>query len=264
MIKRDVRAADKAPHLRSHAARATDTIDSLDSSVLGGAYHHGGPYDATLASRNTNKLYSPVEAVMASNLEAIKATPKEFINDSLTKHVPLQGTATIPAGMSDMSGRVMEYEEGADLMREADAPGGAYRRYDFIPYHPDDLKGKGEPSYTVERDLKDQKHKLRKRRDSLNSNAVELQENPRMNGNSQRKNAGVMVRQRSVSSAAAGQPGPSTSGPTSPRSPDAVDDYSYSKSTDLQRRNTTGNRFTQGLKRRFGSLRRKVNHADEP
>jgi hypothetical protein len=26
----------------------------------------------------------------------------------------------------------MAYEEGADLMREPDAPGGAYKRYDFI------------------------------------------------------------------------------------------------------------------------------------
>ena len=130
-IKREVRAADKAPHLR-RGPQATDTIDSLDSSVVGGAYHHGGPYDATLASRNTNKLYSPVEAVKESNAEALKATPREFIKDSLTKHVPLQGTATVPPGMSDMSGQVMAYDEGADLMREPDAAGGAYRRYDFV------------------------------------------------------------------------------------------------------------------------------------
>jgi len=141
IIKREVRTADKAPHLRQKTTRVTDTIDSLDSSAVGGAYHHGGPYDATLAARNMNKLYSPVEALRESNNEAIKATPPEFINDSLTKHVPLQGTATVPPGMTNMGGRVMDYEEGADLMREADAPGGAYRRYDFIvrpllPSHP--------------------------------------------------------------------------------------------------------------------------------
>jgi len=132
MIKRENRAADRAPHLRRHKAAVTDTIDSLDQSAIGGAYHHGGPYDATLASRNTNKLYSPVEAVKESNIEALKATPNEFINDSITKHVPLQGTAIVPPGMADMGGHVMNYEEGADLMREADAPGGAYRRWDFI------------------------------------------------------------------------------------------------------------------------------------
>jgi hypothetical protein len=131
MIKREARAADRAPHLR-RAAPAPDTIDVLDKTAIGGAYHHGGPYDATLASRNSNKLYSPVEAVKESNMEAIKATPRAYIQDSLTKHVPLQGTATVPPGMEDMGGQVMNYAEGADLMREPDAPGGAYRRYDFI------------------------------------------------------------------------------------------------------------------------------------
>lgn len=62
-------------------------------------------------------------------MEAIRATPREFIADSLNKHVPLQGTALIPSGARDMSGDVMEYEEGADLMREKDAAGGAYRRW---------------------------------------------------------------------------------------------------------------------------------------
>jgi hypothetical protein len=110
----------------------TDTIDSLDRSAIGGAYHHGGPYDAALAARNTNEMYSPVAAVHDSNQEAIKATPREFIQDSLHKHVPLQGTATVPAGLSDMSGQVMRYEEGADLMREPDAPGGAHKRWEGI------------------------------------------------------------------------------------------------------------------------------------
>jgi hypothetical protein len=32
--------------------------------------------------------------------------------------------------------------------------------------------------------------------------------------------------------------------------------------TDLRRRNTTGNKFAEGLKRRFGSLRRKKNSED--
>lgn len=77
-------------------------------------------------------MYSPVEAVRESNNEALRATPREYIQDSLEKHVPLQGTAIIPPGMADMRGDTMNYEEGADLMREKDAPGGAYKRYDFI------------------------------------------------------------------------------------------------------------------------------------
>jgi hypothetical protein len=83
-------------------------------------------------SRNLEEKYSPLAAVRDSNMEAIRATPKEFIQDSLQKHVPLQGTATIPNGGYDLSGNPMTYSEGADLMREADAPGGAYKRWDGI------------------------------------------------------------------------------------------------------------------------------------
>lgn len=111
----------------------SDAIDWLDlSSPVQAPYHHDGPYDATMASRNANALYSPLSAVKDSNMEALKATPQEYIKDSLEKHVPLQGTAGIPSGMKDMRGHTMAYKEGADIMREADAPGGAYKRYDFI------------------------------------------------------------------------------------------------------------------------------------
>ncbi len=91
-----------------------------------------GPYDATLISRNTNTKNSPVDAVRETNAEAIRATPREYIKDSLTKHVPLQGTAVVPPGMPGPDGRNMQYEEGADLMREPDAPGGAYKRWDHV------------------------------------------------------------------------------------------------------------------------------------
>lgn len=127
MIKRDTRAADRRHRKRFSEA---DTIDLLDT--IGPTYHHGGPYDATLASRNMNKMYSPVEAVRDSNMAALRATPREFIVDSLTHHKPLQGTSTIPSGIPDAKGNVMHYEEGADLMRERDAAGGAYKRYDFM------------------------------------------------------------------------------------------------------------------------------------
>lgn len=137
IIKKEHRAADRAythKTRRKHTRKQpSDTIDSLDlSSPVPGTYHHDGPYDATMASRNTDKRYSPLSALKYSNQEALKATPKEYIQDSLTKHVPLQGTAVLPPGARDMSGHTMTYEEGADLMREPDAPGGAYKRYDFI------------------------------------------------------------------------------------------------------------------------------------
>lgn len=131
-IRRETRAANRAPHLRKQNFARADQIDALDNVGFGGAYHHGGPYDATLASRNRDKRYAPVEAVKETNMMALRATPKERIQDSLRHHVPLHGTAEVPPGMTDAFGRVMDFEEGADLMREPDAPGGAYKRYDHI------------------------------------------------------------------------------------------------------------------------------------
>lgn len=74
-----------------------DSIDSLDN-IGPGAYHHGGPYDATLLARNTSSAFSPVEAVKGSNEEALKATPTENIQDSIARHRPLDGVATVPPG----------------------------------------------------------------------------------------------------------------------------------------------------------------------
>ncbi|EXA46544.1 hypothetical protein FOPG_12637 [Fusarium oxysporum f. sp. conglutinans race 2 54008] len=130
ILRKEARAADRAPHLRRKQMPMADTIDALDT--IGGMYHHGGPYDATLASRNRNKMYSPVAAVEDSNREALRATPRENIQDALLKKMPLQGTADIPSGERDISGNTIDYEEGADLMREPDAVGGAYKRWDGI------------------------------------------------------------------------------------------------------------------------------------
>lgn len=130
ILRKEARAADRAPHLRRKQMPMTDTIDALDT--IGGTYHHGGPYDATLASRNRNKKYSPVAAVEESNREALRATPRANIQDSLNKKMPLQGTADIPSGERDFTGDTINYEEGADLMRERDAQGGAYKRWDDI------------------------------------------------------------------------------------------------------------------------------------
>jgi hypothetical protein len=128
-LRKQTKAADRAPHLKRRHMPGADSIDVLDKSVFGGTYHHEGPYDATLLARNTSYLSSPIEAVRETNNEAIRATPRENIKDSLDRHVPLQGIAVIPPGMSGLDGKVMQYEEGADLMREPDAPGGAYKRW---------------------------------------------------------------------------------------------------------------------------------------
>lgn len=133
LIRNDARAAER-PHRHRKRISDVDQIDALDT--IGGAYHHGGPYDATLISRNLNKKYSPVAAVQDSNLETLRATPREYIIDSLERHLPLQGTATVPPGGMDLSGRRMSYEEGPDLMREPDAAGGAYKRWDHMVIPP--------------------------------------------------------------------------------------------------------------------------------
>ncbi|KAI1131801.1 hypothetical protein F5Y10DRAFT_35314 [Nemania abortiva] len=152
-IKRETLRAHRSPHLRKGNQAPPDQIDQLDD-IGGVVYHHSGPYDATLASRNRDVRHAPLAAVEHSNREALKATPAANVVDAVTRHVPLQGTASVPPGQADFSGNVMRYEEGADLMREKEAGGGAYKRYEHVQYHPEDLKGKGEPSYTIERDLK--------------------------------------------------------------------------------------------------------------
>jgi len=123
MLKHDAKLANRSPHLRKKHIPGPDTIDSLDT--IGGSYHHGGPFDATLLARNTSNISSPVQAVRASNMEALRATPVERIKDSVERHRPLDGVATVPPGMPDQSGRVYKYEEGADLMIED----GNYKRW---------------------------------------------------------------------------------------------------------------------------------------
>jgi hypothetical protein len=228
VIRNDARAAEK-PHRHRKRISDVDQIDALDT--IGGTYHHGGPYDATLISRNLNKKYSPVAAVQDSNMETLRATPREYIIDSLERHLPLQGTATVPSGGMDISGRRMSYEEGADLMREPDAPGGAFKRWDHMKYHPDDLKGKGEPSYTFEKDLKEKKRAQRGEPDE-----IEMQSGLYSRG-------GPSKHQRSISIAF--RDNSSSSG------------NAYNNS-DLQRRNSTGKKLSNGLKRRWGSLREKT------
>ncbi|KAI1807026.1 hypothetical protein F4811DRAFT_507890 [Daldinia bambusicola] len=231
-IKRATKAADRAPHLRKKNRTGADTVDALDTTGFGGIYHHDGPYDATLAARNRDKRYAPVEAVKYGNMEALKATPRENVVDSLEHHVPLQGTATIPPGELDYGGHVMQYEEGADLMREEDAPGGPYKRWDHIKYHPNDLKGKGEPSYTVQEDLKRQKHLQRKSLNNQTDGAFEMQPATTGRSTAVAGKSGDVTTVRPRSASLESSAGPSSSSPR-------------------------GKRLSDGIKRRIGSIRRK-------
>jgi hypothetical protein len=149
--------ADRSRYATKKHHIPPDTIDSLDNSG-GAAWHHGGPYDATLAARNNftnNSANSPLAAVRYSNAEALKATPKEKIIDSIRGHRPLDGVAAFAPGNMDRNGNVYNYEEGENMMIDNNPGGGAYKRWPGVQYHPDDIKGKGEPSYSIEKALKE-------------------------------------------------------------------------------------------------------------
>lgn len=94
-----------------------DIIDELDD-VTSYSYHHEGPYDAVCPERNRVSHHSPLEAVRASNEEALRATPRDKIIDSLHSHRPLDGTAFFPPGTTDRDGQTYEYEEGSNMMDE--------------------------------------------------------------------------------------------------------------------------------------------------
>lgn len=239
VIRKEAKMADRAPHLRKKHRPGADTIDALDDS-MDMAYHHEGPYDATLLARNTSYTSSPVAATMNTNQEAIKATPKEFIRDTLDKHVPLQGTAVIPSGMPGIDGRIMDYEEGTDLMRDPSAGGGAYKRWEGVKYLPEDLKGKGEPSFSIEKALKE--HKQGKQRDPNGGMELENAGQWERNNSSSSVNKNRAAHQRSVSLA-----------------PPVGSDGSIG-SSDVRRSHSL--RVGEGLKKRFGSLRRLKKHTD--
>lgn len=154
-IMRDAKSANRSLHLRKSHHILPDTIDNL-STVGGGAYHHGGPYDAALFARNTSDKASPLKALDTSTRETLKATPKEKIIDSVRGHRPLDGVATYAPGEADFNGHVYEYEQGDNMMTSGNPEGGAYKRWPGVNYHPDDVKGKGEPSYSVEKALQGQ------------------------------------------------------------------------------------------------------------
>lgn len=237
-----------------------DSIDVLDRT-FGGAYHHEGPYDATLLARNTSYESSPIEAVRGTNNEALKATPREYVRDALEKHVPLQGTAIIPPGMAGLDGRPMEYEEGADLMREPDAPGGAYKRWEGRvrfsisltrpsltskqKYLPDDYKGKGEPSFSIEKALKENEAKPYRHVLSDGDSAYEMQPRSRPEASRQRSASGSHAH-------------------LAPAGKGTASAIRYEEAEgSVRRSHTTGRKVGEGLKKRFGSLRRSKNKSGD-
>lgn len=121
----DNKLAHRSPHLRKQHLPGTDSIDKLDVF----SYHHEGPYDAALLARNSSYNSSPVAAVEGTNREALRATPRENVMDSIQRHRPLDGTAVIAPGDSDRFGRKYEYKEGDNMMTY---DGANYKRWEEI------------------------------------------------------------------------------------------------------------------------------------
>ncbi|TEY67254.1 hypothetical protein BOTCAL_0128g00140 [Botryotinia calthae] len=261
-LRQETKTAYRSPHLRKKHIPGADTIDSLDRTAIGGAYHHGGPYDATLMARNTSYKNSPVAAVAETNAEALRATPRENIQDSLDRHIPLSGTAAIPPGMPGPDGRIMNYEEGADLMREPDAAGGAYKRWDHVKYLPEDYKGKGEPSFTIEKALKDHKHsqKAHRRNMSDGNSAYEMQYQPSSSASGSSLHPPPTNRQRSASGSNLMSGGSKNTMTTSGRAMGTVDFSNDDAVVGSSRGNNVvkSQKMGEGLKRRFGSLKRSL------
>jgi hypothetical protein len=169
IIRRESKKAHRSPHLRKDRHHGVDSIDQL--AGIEGAYHHQGPYDVASQARNRYEKDSPIAALATSNAEALKATPRENIIDAVRHHRPLDGIAQVPPGVPDRNGEVYEYEEGTDMQRGTGDD--ALRQWsgyvvsssflvyvqtnNYQTYHPDDRKGKGEPSYSIEKALKDHK-----------------------------------------------------------------------------------------------------------
>jgi hypothetical protein len=152
VLTKEKHTADRARYATRKHHIQPDTIDSLDT-IAGAAYHHSGPYDATLFARN-NSSTGPLAALTDSNAETLRATPKEKIIDSVRGHRPLDGVAAYAPGETDPNGHTYDYSQ-SNMMLEANPAGGAYKRWPGVQYHDDDIKGKGEPSYSIEKQLKE-------------------------------------------------------------------------------------------------------------
>ncbi|KAJ9625913.1 hypothetical protein H2203_004681 [Taxawa tesnikishii (nom. ined.)] len=178
ILRRESKKASRSPHLSKRHMQGPDMIDRLDPTLNKVPYHHEGPYDAASLARNRpGDKMAPVAALSSTNEEALKATPRENIRDAIEKHRPLDGTAVVPPGERDSLGRTYNYEEGTDMMRTEDAPGGPYKRWPGEDYHPDDLAGQSEPSFSLDRALR--AHTIHER-DFDGHRGIELSDRPMM------------------------------------------------------------------------------------
>ena len=178
---------------------------------------------------------SPLQALASSNAEALKATPREKIIDSVQGHRPLDGVAAYPPGEMDRTGHVYDYEQGENMMTEGgNGPeGGAYRRWPGVKYEPDDVKGKGEPSYSIEKALKEHGPGEGKGHRKQMSADIEMSTRPRSSGGRDSLGGGDFDRENPMWGD--GDPG-------------------------MLGRSTSGKRLSGGLKKRFGSIKRHLGH----
>ncbi|KAL8809739.1 MAG: hypothetical protein Q9200_003157 [Gallowayella weberi] len=237
MIAREQKLAHRSHHLRKEQHHGADSIDQLD--ITGGAYHHEGPFDAASLARNRSYKNSPIEAVASTNAEALRATPKEKITDAVQKHRPLDGVAIVPPGQADREGRVYNYQEGTDLMIE---DGGNYKRWPGVKYLPEDLKGKGEPSYSIEKSLKQHKQNAKDHRRVMSEGQPAYEMVPQTPRVEQRP--GLQARSSSFGN------------PNANAGVDGQQSYSeWERERGMQRSGSGSG--SGGLRKRFGSLRRK-------
>lgn len=230
IIRRESKRANRAPHLRKKHLPGPDLVDRLDDSIpVGGMYHHEGPYDATLLARNTSFNSSPVAAVQGTNEAALKATPRENVLDAIDRHRPLDGVAIIPPGQQDRFGRQYDYPEGENMMIDL---GGNYKRWPGMDYHPDDIKGKGEPQFSIDRAHKEAKR--RSRGMDANTGDIEMTDTVR----------------------------PKTADPDSSAAAASVAETSsgafLGRSASTKEGNGSGKRHFSGLKKRIGSLKKRL------
>ncbi|KAF1818926.1 uncharacterized protein K489DRAFT_326629 [Dissoconium aciculare CBS 342.82] len=245
IIRRDSQRAHRAPHLKKRHIPGADIIDRLDPAIGGRAYHHEGPYDAALLARNTSFESSPVAALETTNAEALKATPAENIKDAVERHMPLDGVAIVPPGVPDRFGRTYEYEEGADLLRENGGDGPGYKRWADKDYHPEDLKGRSEPTFSLDRALKTHR---------LTDSGIELQDHAQISRDYNRASRAGTLDARDPVEIAGGEAAYAAlhSSGSPPRSPNS--------NSDAVRRTGSLRAAGESLKRRIGSLRRRKEH----
>lgn len=146
-IRRENRRARRDPLQK---ALPVDPIDKLDLS-FGAPFHHEGPYDSTLFSRQV-KGKAPVDALRSSNQETIDATPPGSLVDSLKQKIPLDNVGSIPPGRAAPGGHIMDYRE--ENLFDGNEVWGATPRHPSHYYRREDLAAKGKHSrYLSERGI---------------------------------------------------------------------------------------------------------------